>query len=117
MRSSNPLARVVRYKARCTLTGAYSSSYPEEGDGDANPSEYYTPRWLPSTPTKVDGPLICQSYVRREVNDHPLTLTPEFGPGVTPGARLTRVVSLCVGPAGAAPLRRKRGGVIRDDLE
>ncbi|GJU58659.1 hypothetical protein Tco_1236425 [Tanacetum coccineum] len=45
----------------------------------------------------ADGPLICQSYVRRKVNDHPLTLTPKFGPGVTPGARLTRVVSLCVG--------------------
>ncbi|GJU58653.1 hypothetical protein Tco_1236419 [Tanacetum coccineum] len=69
--------------------------------------------------------------------DHPLTLTPKFGPGVTPGARLTRVVSLCVEqdavlaedtiverktsstrrPAGAAPLRRKKGGVIRDNLE
>nr|GEV24595.1 reverse transcriptase domain-containing protein [Tanacetum cinerariifolium] len=30
-------------------------------------------------------------------SDHPLTLTPEFGLGVTPGARLTRVASLCVG--------------------
>nr|GEX82051.1 UDP-glycosyltransferase 73C7-like [Tanacetum cinerariifolium] len=27
---------------------------------------------------------------------HSLTLTPEFGPGVTPGARLTLVVCLCV---------------------
>ncbi|GJU81536.1 hypothetical protein Tco_1283901 [Tanacetum coccineum] len=33
-----------------------------------------------------------------EVPDHSLTLTPEFGPGVTSEARLTRVVSLCVGP-------------------
>nr|GEW23445.1 hypothetical protein [Tanacetum cinerariifolium] len=31
------------------------------------------------------------------VLDRPLILTPEFGPGVTPGARLTRVVPLCVG--------------------
>ncbi|GKC07236.1 hypothetical protein Tco_0998846 [Tanacetum coccineum] len=56
-------------------------------------------QWLEQalrTMHRVDGPLICQSYVRRGVNDHPLTLTPEFGPGVTPGARLTRVVSLCV---------------------
>ncbi|GJU14898.1 probable protein phosphatase 2C 12 [Tanacetum coccineum] len=30
-----------------------------------------------------------------EMPDHSLILTPEFGPGVTPGARLTRVVSLC----------------------
>nr|GEW54728.1 hypothetical protein [Tanacetum cinerariifolium] len=31
--------------------------------------------------------------------DHPLTLTPEFGPGVTPRARLTRVASLCRYPS------------------
>ncbi|GKD52694.1 hypothetical protein Tco_1281670 [Tanacetum coccineum] len=31
------------------------------------------------------------------VLDHPLILTPEFGPGVTPGARLTRAVYLCAG--------------------
>ncbi|GJZ16258.1 hypothetical protein Tco_0551935 [Tanacetum coccineum] len=30
--------------------------------------------------------------------NHLLTLAPKFGPGVTPGARLTRVVPLCVGP-------------------
>ncbi|GJU58655.1 hypothetical protein Tco_1236421 [Tanacetum coccineum] len=91
--------------------------------------------------------------VIRQTQDHPLTLTPKFGPGVTPGARLTRVVSLCVGHKqqdavlaedtiverktsstrrgvrksyrirrkgqrpSAAPLRRKKGGVIRDNLE
>ncbi|GJS23947.1 reverse transcriptase domain-containing protein [Tanacetum coccineum] len=32
-----------------------------------------------------------------EIPDHPLILTPEFGPGVTPGARLTRVVYSCAG--------------------
>nr|GEV71451.1 reverse transcriptase domain-containing protein [Tanacetum cinerariifolium] len=31
------------------------------------------------------------------VSYHPLILTLEFGPGVTPGERLTRVVPLCVG--------------------
>ncbi|GKE12057.1 hypothetical protein Tco_1415608, partial [Tanacetum coccineum] len=31
------------------------------------------------------------------VLDHPLILTPEFGPGVTPRARLTRVVYSCAG--------------------
>nr|GEU45335.1 hypothetical protein [Tanacetum cinerariifolium] len=33
----------------------------------------------------------------QSVLDHLLTLTPKFGPEVTPKARLTRVVSLCVG--------------------
>ncbi|GJS01216.1 hypothetical protein Tco_0317724 [Tanacetum coccineum] len=43
------------------------------------------------------GNLLSRSVIC-QAPDHPLTLTPEFGPEVTPGARLTRVVFLCVGP-------------------
>ncbi|GJX58003.1 hypothetical protein Tco_0289393 [Tanacetum coccineum] len=39
----------------------------------------------------------AKSYSAPDILAHPLTLTSEFGPGVTPGARLMRVVSLCVG--------------------
>nr|GEX44154.1 nucleotide-binding, alpha-beta plait [Tanacetum cinerariifolium] len=55
------------------------------------------------------GSLTCQSYVRPQYQDCSLTLTPELGPGVKPGARLTRIVSLCVGIISGRKVLRKTG--------